>query len=207
MSECKLFKNVIIGKNAIIEDFCIIGNPPRGKKDGELTTIIGDNAVIRSHSIIYAGNKIGDNFQTGHSVIIREENKIRDNVSIGTMSCIEHHSLIEDDVRIHSQVFIPEYSILRRHCWIGPNVVLTNAKYPRSRDVKDALKGPQIGKYAKIGANVTVLPGIIIDDYALIGAGSVLTHNVEKYKIAVGNPARVIADIRDNDQYELEAEG
>ena len=80
--------------------------------------------------MIYAGNVIGRNFQTGNKVNIRESNRIGDNVSVGTLSVIEHHVEIGDSVRIHTQAFIPEYSVLEEGCWIGPNVVLTNAKYP-----------------------------------------------------------------------------
>ena len=120
--------NVTLGKNCHIEDFCIVGVPPRGCAPGELATIIGDNAVIRSHTVIYAGNRIGDNFQTGNKVNIREENQIGDDVSIGTLSVVEHHVEIEKGVRIHSQAFIPEYCVLEEGCWIGPQVVLTNAK-------------------------------------------------------------------------------
>ena len=57
---------------------------------------------------------------------------------------IEHHVEIADNVRIHTQAFIPEFSVLEEGCWIGPNVVLTNAKYPLSPGVKDQLAGPVI---------------------------------------------------------------
>lgn len=70
--------------------------------------------MIRSHTVIYAGNMIGNNSHTGHSVVIREENEIPDNVSIGTHSVIEHNVKIANEVRIHSQAFIPEYSVQRR---------------------------------------------------------------------------------------------
>ncbi len=93
--------------------------------------------MIRSHTVIYAGNTIGRNFQTGNKVNIRESNRIGDNVSVGTLSVIEHHVEIADNVRIHTQVFMPEFSVLEEGCWIGPNVVLTNAKYPLSPGVKD----------------------------------------------------------------------
>ena len=52
-----IYPNVKLGKNVIVEDFCIIGAPFKGYKDEE--TIIGDNSIIRSHTVIYAGNKIG----------------------------------------------------------------------------------------------------------------------------------------------------
>ncbi|MTI59287.1 MAG: transferase [Firmicutes bacterium] len=201
MSNYKIFSNVEIEENVYIEDYVIIGVPPKGKKDGELETIIGDNAIIRSHTVIYAGNKIGDDFQTGHHVTIREENYIGNNVSIGTSSCIEHHITIEDDVRLHSQTFIPEYSRLEKGCWIGPNVVLTNAKYPKSKNVMNNLKGSIIKEKAKIGANTTILPGKTIGKNALIGAGTVVTKDVPNRKIVAGNPGKIIGSIDDISEY------
>jgi acetyltransferase-like isoleucine patch superfamily enzyme len=187
-----IYPNVKLGKGCIIEDFVIIGTPPKGCEPGELETIIGDNAVIRSHTVIYAGNRIGANFQTGNKANIRELNVIGTDVSIGTLSVIEHHVKIGDGVRIHSQVFVPEFSILEDECWIGPQVVLTNAKYPKSTNAKKELKGVVIKKNAKIGANVTILPGIIIGENSLIGAGSVVTKNTGAHSIYVGNPAKFI---------------
>ena len=130
----------------MLEDFCLIGVPPRGSHEGELPTRIGDGAIIRSHTVIYAGNEIGENFQTGNKVNVRELNRIGDNVSIGTLSVVEHHAQIGNNVRIHTQAFIPEFSVLEDGCWIGPNVVLTNAKYPLSPGVKETLAGPIVRK-------------------------------------------------------------
>ena len=164
---------------------------------------IGKNSNIREPTIIYPGNEIGDNFQTGHFVTIREDNKIGNNVSIGSHSNIEHHVFIEDNVRIHSCCFIPEFCLLKHDCWIGPSVVLTNAKYPRSLNVKNELIGPVIEEFAKIGANSTILPGIKIGKHALIGAGSVVVNDIPDYAIVVGNPAKIIGDIRKNKKYEI----
>jgi dTDP-4-amino-4,6-dideoxygalactose transaminase/carbonic anhydrase/acetyltransferase-like protein (isoleucine patch superfamily) len=112
--EQKIYPNVHIGKNAVIEEYVVIGVPPRGTKAGELPTIIGDDAVIRSHTVIYAGNRIGKGFQTGHHALVREENEIGDHVSIGSSSVVEHHVKMGNNVRIHSQAFVPELSILDR---------------------------------------------------------------------------------------------
>ena len=119
MNTYHIYPNVHLGLDSVIEDFCIIGVPPRGKKEGELRTIIGEKAQIRSHTVIYAGNQIGRGFEAGNKVNVREENTIGDNVSIGTLSVIEHHVEIGNNVRVHSQVFIPEYSVLEEGCWIG----------------------------------------------------------------------------------------
>ena len=195
MTTYKLYENVALGAGSVVEDFCIVGTPPRGAAAGALATVIGDGSVIRSHTVIYAGNTIGRNFQTGNKVNIRESNRIGNNVSIGTLSVIEHHVEIADNVRIHTQVFIPEYSVLEEGCWIGPNVVFTNAKYPLSPGVKDSLAGPIIRKGAKIGANSTLLPGVVIGENALVGAGSVVVRDVPAGAVVVGNPARVIRQV------------
>ena len=188
----QIYKNVQFGKNVTIGDFCIIGLPPSGCEDGELPTIIGDNSVIRSHTVIYAGNEIGSHFQTGHHVFIREKNQIGNHCSIGTNSVIEHHLQIMDNARCHSNVFIPEYSILEEGCWVGPNVVVTNAQYPLSKNVKANLRGAIIKKGAKIGANTTLLPGVVIGENSLVGAGSVVTRHVPDNEVYAGNPARFL---------------
>jgi len=183
---------VQIGEGAKIDPYVLIGVPVAGKVDDPQLTVIGDNATIRSHTIIYAGNIIGPHFKTGHNVLIREHNMIGSYVSIGSSSVIEHHVQIGNSVRIHSQAFVPEFTILEEECWIGPNVVFTNARYPNRPDTKTQLQGVVVGKGAVIGANVTVLPGIKIGAGALIGAGAVVTKNVPAHVVCFGNPANVI---------------
>lgn len=200
----KIYPNVTLPDDAQLDDFVIIGKPPRNTKDGELELIIDTGCVIRSHTVIYAGNTIGQNFQTGHAVNIRENNTIGHNVSVGTHSVVEHHVTIEDDVRLHTNVFVPEYSILEKGCWLGPGVIVTNARYPRSHNVKDRLNGAHIGANAKIGAGVVLLPGIHIGANALIGAGAVVTKDVPANTIMVGNPARQINTV-DNIEFYSES--
>jgi len=179
--------NVRLGRNVVIEDFCIIGAMFAGY-NGEVT-IIGDDAVIRSHTVVYAGNRIGNGFQTGNKTNIRELNLIGNRVSIGTLSVVEHHVTIEDGVRIHSQAFIPEYTVLQEGCWIGPASVLTNARFPRHPNAKEDLRGVVVEKNAKVGANCTLLPGVIIGANSLIGAGSLVVNDIPPGMVAYGQPA------------------
>lgn len=193
----KLYNGAMLGDGSIVEDWCVIGIAARGQGENELKTVIGPDAHIRSHTVIYAGNRIGSDFQTGNKVNIRELNVIGDSVSIGTLSVIEHHVHIGNNVRIHSQVFIPEYSVLEDNAWIGPNVVLTNAKYPLSPGVKENLNGPIIKRGAKLGANSTILPGVIVGEGALVGAGAVVVKDVPAGCVVAGNPARVIKKVKE----------
>ena len=182
------------------------GSNERKSEKPELELVIGDDAHIRSHTVIYAGNVIGRRLQTGHGVLIRESNQIGDDVSVGSHSIVEHHVRIGDHVRIHSNVFIPEFSVLEAGSWVGPNVVFTNAVYPQGAGVKDSLHGPILREGAKIGANATLLPGVVIGRDALVGAGAVVVADVPDGKVVVGNPARIVRDVREIEAYRMRSE-
>jgi acetyltransferase-like isoleucine patch superfamily enzyme len=195
--------NVQLGDDSRVEDFVLLGVAPSGAADGELALAIGRAAVIRSHAVLYAGNTIGERFQAGHGVLIRESNTFGDEVSIGSHTVIEHHVLLGRGVRVHSNAFIPEFSVLEDEAWVGPCAVFTNARYPRSPRAKEELAGPRIGFRARIGANVTLLPGVVVGRDALIGAGSVVVRDIPDGAVAVGNPARVVRRLADIGAYAL----
>lgn len=185
-----LAAEVVLGEGSTVEELCVVGRhgPPA-------TTVIGAGSTIRSHTVIYAGNTIGAGFATGHHVLIREHNTIGDSVSVGSLSVVEHHVTIGHRVRIHSQCFIPEYSVLEEGCWIGPRVTLTNAPFPRCPSVATCLRGVVVCRDAKIGANVTILPGVRIGERALVGAGAVVTKDVAPGTVVVGTAARPVKSI------------
>lgn len=193
-SRC-LYPNVEMGPNSHLGLWVIVGEPPQGCGPGELPTRIGADVTIRSHSVIYAGNVIGDRFSTGHGVLVRELNTIGDDVSIGSHSVVEHHVTMGNRVRVHSQAFIPEYSVLEDEVWIGPNVVVTNVLHPGCPEAKRCVKGPTLRRGAKVGANATLAPDIVIGEMALIGAGSVVAKDVPAGAVVAGNPARLLKDI------------
>jgi len=192
---------VELGEGALIGDYVVLGALSAGSQAEPPKTRIGPGAVIRSHTVIYAGTSAGARFQTGHGALVRERCEIGDDVSIGSHSVVEHRVVIGNRVRIHSSCFVPEFSILEDDAWLGPMVVLTNAVYPKSAGVKEALKGPIIMRGAKIGANVTVLPGVVIGRDCLVGAGSVVVKDVPDGAVVVGSPARITKNIVDLDAY------
>jgi acetyltransferase-like isoleucine patch superfamily enzyme len=197
MPDSLIYNCAVLGTGTYVGPFCVIGVGAGGIGESDRPTTIGESSVLRSHVTVYGGVEIGSHFQAGHGVLIREDTTIGDDVSIGSGSVIEHHVRIASRARLHSNVFVPEFTIIEEEAWLGPNVVCTNAKYPRSPGVKERLIGPRIMSHAKIGANSTILAGVTIGRNALVGAGSVVTRDVADNAVVVGNPARILKSLED----------
>lgn len=189
--------DVLLGKNSTIGANCIIGEYQmdfyRDRQYHAHPLNIGENALIRSGSIIYSGSDIGENFQTGHQVTIREKSRIGNNVSVGTLSDIQGNCDIGNYVRMHSNVHIGQLSKIDDCVWIFPYVILTNDPTPPSEN----MLGVHIHSFAIVATSTVVLPGIEIKSDSLVGAGSVVNRDVEPYAVVVGNPAKQRADVRD----------
>lgn len=190
-----IYKNVTIGKNCSIGPFSIIGRPLDNKKVGD-KTIIGNNLLVRSHSIIYENNVIGNNVKISHGVIIRENNRIGDNVTIGNNAEIEPGCIIGNNIVIHSSCFIGELTEIQENVWMGPSCITLTTLHPRCKHKKECNKGPIIGKGAIIGAGAILMPRIRIGENAMIGAGSVVTKNVPANHIVAGIPAKSLKTIK-----------
>jgi len=189
--------NVKLGPDCDLQPPCIIGKAPRGADVGESPLTIGPGAVIRPFTTIYGGSTFGARLQTGQGASIREDNQVGDDVSIGTNAVLEFGNRIGDRVRIHSGCFL-ELVTIEDDVFVGPNVVFTDDPHPMNCPRYSECKGGAVvRRLARIGANSTILPGVAIGEGALVGAGSVVVHDVPAGAVVAGNPACVINQVTD----------
>lgn len=148
----------------------------------------------------------------GEKTIVEEGTIISANAIIGSECKIHRNIFIDNDVvignrvKIQDNVMIPHGVKLEDGVFIGPSVAFTNDKFPRSINKDGTLKtgddwvvSETTVKYgASIGANATIVCGVTIGEWAMVGAGSVVTKDVSPYTLVVGNPARVIGKINED---------
>lgn len=175
-----------LGASSRVDAHAILGHREPGSSHTSL--VIGDEAIVRSHTIIYAGSEIGGGLQTGHHAVIREGTQAGDGLRVGTLADVDGSSVIGDHVRLHTGVFVPEGCVIEDFVWLFPYVVLTNDPYPPS----DLLDGVTVRRFAAVGARSVVLPGVTIGSDTLVAAGSVVTRDVESGSVVAGSPARVV---------------
>ena len=120
--------------------------------------------------------------------------KVGKNCKIDSYVYIEEGVTIGDNCKIRPFVFIPTGVTIEDNVFIGPNVTFTNDKVPRAIGEWKLLP-TTVQKGASIGANSVIIPGVIIGEGAMVGAGSVVTKNVPSNTIVTGNPARIIRRI------------
>ena len=134
--------------------------------------VIGEGTKIWHFSHIMKGTKIGKNCSIGQNVVIGPDVVIGNNVKIQNNVSLYEGLIVEDNV------------------FIGPSVVFTNVLNPRSFvSRKEEFKKTILKNGCSIGANSTIVCGNTIGEFSLVGAGSVVTRNVQSYNIVYGNPA------------------
>ena len=189
--------HVTLGADSFVGANCVLGEYQmdfiRDRTPHAHELLIGDHAIIRSGSVLYSGSTIGEYFQTGHHATVREQAVIGGHVSVGTLSDIQGHCTLGNYVRLHSNVHIGMASQIGDCVWIFPYVVLTNDPLPPS----NMEIGVHIASFAIVATNALILPGVTIQQDALVGAGAVVTKDVGQYEIVYGNPARVRGDVRE----------
>jgi acetyltransferase-like isoleucine patch superfamily enzyme len=180
-----------LGKDVVTHDGAVVGLlPGRSIKDNTLT--IGDGAVVRTGTIIYAGSTIGPGLETGHYAVIREENEIGENLRIWNHSTIDYGCRIGNGVRIHNQVYVAQFTIIEDDVFLAPGVKIANDLHPICTE---CMKGPTIKRGARIGISAVLFPHITIGEGALVAGGAVVRKDVPPGMLVSGNPAKLIGPV------------
>jgi acetyltransferase-like isoleucine patch superfamily enzyme len=138
---------------------------------------------------------IGEGTKVWQFSVILPEAEIGKNVNINAQVMIENKVKIGNDVTIKPGVQVWDGVTIEDNVMIGPNVTFTNDLKPRSKNTNFKLLKTTIKKGASIGANATIIGGITIGKYAMIGAGAVVTKNIPPYTLWIGNPAKFLSNI------------
>lgn len=181
------------GADLRADDGVLVGYPPDRPVEQPLR--LGASARLRSGTVLYAGSSIGARLSTGHHVVIREQSTIGDDVSVWSNSVVDYGCRIGDRVKIHSGCYVAQFSEIEQDAFLAPGVSFANDLYPGSTASAAAMRGPLVGAGAQLGVNVTVLPYVRIGAGAIIGAGAVVVHDIPAGVVAVGVPARPVADV------------
>jgi acetyltransferase-like isoleucine patch superfamily enzyme len=158
---------------------------------------IGENTKILTHSYIYKNVSIGKNCFVGHHVTIRSNSIIGDHTQIGSYNQIEGDLFIGENVKFHSDVHICKGSRVGNRVFIAPRTTLLNTLHPLCPKVDSCIKAPVIEDDVKIGANCTISPGVTVGKGSLIGSATNVISDVPPFSLVVGNPGKIIKDVRD----------
>lgn len=143
-------------------------------------------------SYVDDGAEIGDGTKIWHFCHIMSGAKIGTNCSLGQNVNVGGKAVIGNGVKIQNNVSVYDDVIVEDDVFLGPSMVFTNVINPRAFvQRKNEYKTTILKKGCSIGANVTIVCGVTIGEYALVGAGSVITKDVPPYALVYGNPARI----------------
>jgi acetyltransferase-like isoleucine patch superfamily enzyme len=206
---CEIGSNVvihsasIIGSNVRIDDNTVIGKQPMRavnsifKDDEELPPCnIGDYCLIGAGVIIYAGCEIGNKCLVADLATVRENVKVGTRTIIGRGVAIENYTTIGDNCKLETNAYITAYSTIENNVFVAPGVVTSNDNFAgRTKERFGSFKGVTIKTGGRIGAQATILPGKIINEDGFVAAGSTVTKDVSSGKIVVGNPAKELREV------------
>ncbi len=172
--------DVELGENVLIEDFCIVGAPMH-QADAYGPVKIGDNSIIRSHSVIYQGCDFSGGIKTGHHVLIRENTRAGKNFRIGSFSDIEGSCQFGDYVTCHGYVHVGVGSSIGSFVFIYSLVTLTNDPLPPSHQSMSKPVTLEDGVVVCVGA--TVMPGAVMRKGSYATAGAMVAGEISIGKV------------------------
>jgi acetyltransferase-like isoleucine patch superfamily enzyme len=199
----------VLGDGVKVLEHAVVGKQPSlsprstAKKEPLPATEIGAGTIVSTGAIVFAGTRIGARVILGDQSCVRERVVVGDDVVIGRGSLVENDTTIGARTKIQAEAYITAYCELEEDVFVAPCVVTTNDNFMgRTEKRPQLVKGPTIRRAARIGGGAILCPGIEIGEEAFVGAGAVVTKDVPSRKLVVGNPARVIRDVPDEELLE-----
>jgi acetyltransferase-like isoleucine patch superfamily enzyme len=201
-----VFPGTVIGEGCRILDYAVVGKQPTlsprstAKREELPPLVLGAGTVVSTGAIVFAGTTIGEGAVVGDQACIRERCTLGDDVVVGRGSLVENDTAIGDRTKIQADAYVTAYSTLEEDVFIAPCVVTTNDNFMGRTEKRHALRrGPTIRRGARIGGGAVLLPGIEIGEEAFVGAGAVVLRDVPARALMVGNPARQIREVPDEE--------
>jgi acetyltransferase-like isoleucine patch superfamily enzyme len=212
VSNYEVAENVVIYPGTVIGDGCRIGdNAVLGKQpmlSPRSTTVreelppleLGAGTVVSTGAVVFAGTKTGEGVILGDQSCVRERCVLGDGVVVGRGSLVENDTTIGARTKIQANAYVTAYSTLEEDVFVAPCVVTTNDNFMGRTEKRHALRrGPTLRRGARVGGGAVLLPGIEVGEEAFVGAGAVVISDVPARAVVVGNPARQIRDVPEDE--------
>jgi acetyltransferase-like isoleucine patch superfamily enzyme len=201
-----VYPGTVLGEGVKVLEHAVVGKQPTlsprstAKREPLPPAKIGDGTVVSTGAIVFAGTMIGARVIVGDQACVRERVTLGDDVVVGRGSLIENDTSVGALTKIQADAYITAYSTLEDNVFIAPCVVTTNDNFMgRTERRHELIAGPTIRRGARVGGGAILCPGIEIGEEAFVGAGAVVTKDVPARKLVVGNPARVLRDVAEDE--------
>jgi acetyltransferase-like isoleucine patch superfamily enzyme len=197
-----VYPGTVLGEGCRILDGAVVGKQPTlssrstAKREDLPPAKLGAGTVVSTGAIVFAGARLGERVIVGDQACVRERVEVGDDVVIGRGSLIENDTTVGARTKIQAMAYITAYSTLEREVFIAPCVQTTNDNFMgRTEQRHREIKGPTIRRGARVGGGAVLCPGVEIGEDAFVGAGAVVVSDVPPRVVVVGNPARVLRDV------------
>lgn len=204
-----VYPGTVLGDGVKVLEYAVVGKQPSlsprssAKREELPPAEIGEGTIVSTGAVVFAGTKVGARVILGDQSCVRERVVVGDDVVLGRGSLIENDTTIGAMTKIQADAYITAYSTLEEDVFIAPCVVTTNDNYMGRTEKRHGLvKGPTIRRGARVGGGAILLPGIEIGEEAFVGAGAVVTKDVEPRNLVVGSPARVLRQVPEDELLE-----
>lgn len=142
-------------------------------------------------AIIDVGAQIGDGTKIWHFCHVSAKSKIGAHCTVGQNVFVDNNVVIGNGVKIQNNVSLYNGVFIEDDCFLGPSMVFTNIGNPRAHiNRKSEFKTTLLKKGCTVGANASIVCGVTLGLYAFVGAGAVVTRDVQDFALVMGNPAR-----------------